>query len=40
MWTVVSIYHQGLWLLLGDIELMIKLLFCESTNDPPKYVMC
>lgn len=36
MWTVVSIYLLALWLLLGDVELMIKLLLCESANAPPK----
>ena len=36
MWTAVSIYLQGLWLLLGNAELMIKLPLCESANAPPK----
>lgn len=36
MLMAMSTYLQGLWLLLGDGELMIKLLMYKSTNAPPK----
>lgn len=36
MLMAVSTYPQGLWLLLGDVELTIHLLMHKSPNAPPK----
>ena len=36
MLTAVPIYFQELWLLLGDVKLMINMPLCDSANALPK----